>query len=140
MLQSLGWTMSEVEQTTLRLAAIIDELAALPDGPSPERFRLLTEQDALRAQATQFEVAVDVGRSIESLVAELDALRRQRTALVNSRGGYVTGESADSAGRVGAALTGLHGGAGSEADIGRLTARIAQIEDVLASRRRNDKD
>lgn len=121
------------EALSLRLAQIIDELAALPDGPSPERFRLLTERDALRSRAAEQAMAVDEDRSFESLRAELDALVHRRSELVRSRGGYVTGESADAAGRVGASLTRLSGQAGS-GELDRLTARISRLEDVLASK------
>lgn len=121
------------EALSLRLAQIIDELAALPDGPSPERFRLLTERDALRSRAAEQAMAVDEERSVESLRAELDSLTHRRAELVRSRGGYVTGESADAAGRVGASLTRLGGQTGS-GDVDRLTARISHIEDVLASK------
>ena len=131
--------MSDVEETVKRMAAIVDELAALPDGPSPERFRLLQEQDALRAHSARFAASVDAERTTESLAAELEAVRQQRAALVKSKGGYVTGDSADSAGRVGAALAGLGDRAGSAAPIERLTVRISQIEDVLASRNNNQE-
>lgn len=81
--------MDSLEEITLRLAGIIDDLAALPEGPSPERFRLLKEQDVLRARAAEFAVEVDADRSTDSLQSELAALERQRRVLVNSGGGYV---------------------------------------------------
>ena len=118
------------DELSLRLAAIVDELAALPDGPSPERYRLLTERDSLRSRAADLKMAVDEARSIESLNAELTSLTRQRTEMLKTRGGYVTGDSADSAGRVGASLTQLGSHRGSS-EVERLTVRITRIEDVL---------
>lgn len=129
--------MSSVEDIARRLAAIIDELALLPDGPSPERFHLLQERDTLRDQAAQFALDADAGRSTESLEAEKASLKRRRHSLVNTTGGYVTGDSADSAGRVGAALTTVHGRAASAAGVEQLNLRISRIEDVLATRERS---
>ena len=123
------------EAIARRLAEIVDELAALPKGPSPERFRLLSERDSLRADASEFRMASDGLRSVESLEAELMALKRQRTNLVRTRGGYVTGDGADSAGRVGVSLTRLGEQSARAADIERMTARISEIEDALAHTR-----
>ena len=121
------------EALARRLAEIVDELASLPEGPSPERYRLLTERDSLRARAAEAAIETDEARSIASLEAELASLRRQRRDLVRSRGGYITGDGADSAGRVGVSLTRLGAGAGGS-DVDRLTVRISRIEDVLAAR------
>jgi len=126
--------MDNLEEITLRLAWIIDELAALPEGPSPDRFRLLKEQDALRARAAEAAVEIDADRSTASLESELAALKRQRRVLANSRGGYVMGGGVESAGRVGAAFTALHGREASDSGLGRLNVRISHIEDELASR------
>jgi hypothetical protein len=131
--------MSSVEEIVLRLAAIIDELAALPEGPSPERFQLLTERYTLREQAREWKMAVDEGRSTESLEAELASLTQRRKSLVKSRGGYITGDSADSAGRVGAPMTALRGNRGSVGGVDQLTVRISQIEDTLATRSRDEE-
>ena len=122
------------DAVTRRLAEIVDELAALPDGPSAERFALLTERDALRAQARSAAASADDHRSTESLEAELAELTQRRRSLVRSRGGYVMGDSADSAGRIGAALTAMQGRAGAPTELERLTVRISHIEDVLAKR------
>jgi hypothetical protein len=130
--------MSSVEEIMLRLAAIIDELAALPEGFSPERFRLLTERNTLRTKARESKMAIDEGRSTESLEAELASLRQRRKSLVNSTGGYITGASADSAGRVGGSLTALRGKTGSAGGVDQLTVRITQIEDALATRSRDE--
>ncbi len=119
---------------TRRLAEIVDELAALPDGPSAERFALLTDRDALRAQARSAAASADDDRSTESLEAELAELTQRRRALVRSRGGYVMGDSADSAGRIGASLTAMKGRTGAPTELNRLNVRISHIEDVLAKR------
>ena len=131
--------MSELEKLIHRLAAIVDELAALPEGPSSERSRLLTERYALRREAAQFASSPDAHRSTSSLEAELVALKGSRRAVVNSTGGYITGDGADSAGRAGAALSALGGRALSAAGVDRFTVRISQIEDVLATRRRDSE-
>jgi hypothetical protein len=127
--------MTRIEEVGRRLAEVVVELAGLPSGPSPERFALLREQDALRAEAREWEASADHGRTTESLEAELTELRRSRRALVGTRGGYVMGDGADSAGRIGVALTTMRGRTGSNAEIDRLTVRISRIEDVLAARR-----
>lgn len=127
------------DEVSLRLATIIDELAALPEGPSPERYRLLTERDSLRSRAADLTLAVDEARSIESLNAELASLKRQRAAMLKTRGGYVMGGSADNAGRVGASLTKLESHRGSS-EIERLNVRITTVEDVLASEYSRDED
>lgn len=130
---------SDLDRVIRRLAEIIDELAALPEGPSSERFHLLTERDALRREAAQFASSPDAHRSTSSLEAELEALKGDRTAVVKSRGGYITGDGADSAGRVGAALSALGGRARPTAGTDRFTVRISQIEDALATRRREGR-
>lgn len=129
--------MSSVEDIARRLAAIMDELALLPGGPSPEQFRLLQERDALRAQAAELAQDADAERSTESLEAELSSLKRRRRSLVNRTGGYVTGHSADSAGRVGAAMPAVGGRANSAAGVDQLNVQISRIEDVLAARGRS---
>lgn len=82
-------SLNRLEEVTLRLAAIRDELLALPEGPSPERFKLLTEQDALRAEASAFAEDADSHRSTEELKAALDSLTQRRRAILESRSGYV---------------------------------------------------
>jgi hypothetical protein len=129
--------MSSVEDVARRLAAIIDELALLPDGPSPERFHLLQERYALRDEAAQLTLDADAERSTESLETELVSLKGRRRSLVNATGGYVTGGSGDSAGRTGAAFTSIRGQVGSAGGVEQLTVRISRIEDVLAARDRS---
>ena len=73
--------MTRIEEVGRRLADVVVELAGLPSGPSPERFALLREQDALRAEAREWE-ASDDGRAKESFEAELAALRRSRRVRV----------------------------------------------------------
>jgi hypothetical protein len=86
----MGDQPKRVEEVTLRLAAIQDELLALSPGPSPERFQLLTERDALRETAATFEDDSDDHRSIEALQAELASLEHQRNTILDTRSGYVT--------------------------------------------------
>ena len=130
--------MVDADEVARRLAAILDELATLPEGPSRERYRLLRERDALRARAAKIELDVDEGRTTESLRAELRSLRKQRAALIDSMGGYVIGEGAHSLGHVGASVTTLRGRSRARPGIDRLTVRITEIEDVLATREVDD--
>ncbi len=122
------------EEIARRLGAIADALAALPSGFSAERYRLLRERDAVRAQAAHLEMSSDAGRSTESLEAELASLRTNRKALAGSMGGYVIGEGGHSLGHVGAAITTLRGRSRAVPEIERLTVRITQIEDALSAR------
>lgn len=127
----MGESLNRLEEVTLRLAAIRDELLALPEGPSPERFKLLTEQDALRAEASAFAEDADSHRSTEELKAALDSLTQRRRAILESRSGYVTSRGgAPTAG----AWVGAEGRAQSAAHIERLNVRISEIEDELRDR------
>lgn len=132
--------MSDADEITHRLAEVADALSALPEGPSAERFRLLTERDELRALAATLRFSADAARSTEELEAERTSLVRQRAAMVRSRGGYVMGDGADSAGRIGAALTAMHGRTGRDADIEVLTVRIERITDELKARKDSPPD
>ena len=132
--------MGTTEEIALRLAAIQDELLALPAGPSERRYELLMEQDALRAAASEFAERADEQRSSAELTAELEALRNKRKSLVARRKGYVMSKGGDSAGPASAAWVRLSKQSRAASGVDRLSVRITQIEDELAARREEEPD
>ena len=132
--------MSSVEDVSLRLAAIHDELAALPDGPSPERYILLKELDLLREEAAGFVANVDTERPTTDLEAELASLRRSRKQILDARKGYVMSKGGDNAGPASGTWVKLSIQSRSAAGVDRLNVRISRIEDVLASRREDNPE
>ena len=68
--------MSDLDGVVRCLAEIIDELAALPEGPSSERFRLLAERDAVRRE----------GPSLRRRPTRIDPPRLLRPNSPHSRG------------------------------------------------------
>ena len=128
--------MSTLEDVVGRLAAIQDELLALPAGPSKRRFDLLTEQDRLRGMAAEFAERRDEHRSADELRAELEALRKRHKSLVESRSGYVMGKGGDNAGPASGAWVSLSRDSKAASGADHLTVRLSQIEDELARRQR----
>ena len=124
-----------VKDVAVRLAAIQDALAALPDGPSGARYQLLKERDELRARAAEFAVNRDSNRLTTELESELDSLKRRREETVRSRTGFVTGKGGSNQGPVSGAWVKLGAQALSGGDLGWVNARISAIEDVLKERR-----
>lgn len=127
--------MSRVEDISHRLAEIHDALAAL-DGPSDNRFILLKERDAVRAEARAFSAGADQKRSNEDLESELDSLKSLRKQVVGSRTGYATSKGGNNAGPSSGAWVKLGGQSRAPGGAERLNVRISHIEDVVASRRR----
>lgn len=126
--------MSGVEEIALRLAAIHDELAALPEGPSVARHELLKERDGLRRAASQYAADIDLERPTEALKAELASLRQQRRHLIESRSGYVMGKGGNNQGPASAAWVQLSASGRSASGVDRLNVRISHLEDVLSRR------
>ena len=133
----MGDQPKRVEEVTLRLAAIQDELLALSPGPSPERFQLLTERDALRETAATFEDDSDDHRSIEALQAELASLEHQRNTILDTRSGYVTSKGGSAMAPTSGAWVGAEGKAQTADRIERITIRISEIEDALRRREKS---
>lgn len=131
------WSVSGVEEIALRLAAIQGELAALPEGPSAERYQLLKERDGLRQAASQYAVDLDLKRPTEELEAELTSLKQRRRQLVESRSGYVMGKGGNNQGPASAAWVQLSVSARSASGIDALNVRISHLEDVLSQRSGN---
>lgn len=130
--------MSRVEELAKRLAEIQAELTELAGKPSPRMFELLTEQDALRAEAGGLAHSVDADRSTSELEAELASLVKLRKSLVDARTGYATGKGGNNAGPASGAWVTLNAQSHAASGVDRLTTRISHIEDVLASRREAD--
>ncbi|MGB7859946.1 MAG: hypothetical protein WBM90_05570 [Acidimicrobiia bacterium] len=124
----------EVDDLVLRLAQVQDALATLPDGPSPERFELLTEQDTLRARARVFQGHRDRDRSLPELEDELASLKSQRKHLISDRTGYATSKGGNNAGPASGAWVALGKSSLSSSGLDRINIRINQIEDELKSR------
>lgn len=126
--------MSGAGEIALRLAAIQEELAALPDGPSADRYQLLKERDGLRLAAAQYAADIDSERPTEELQAELASLKQQRRQLVESRSGYVMSKGGNSQGPASAAWVKLSVSGRSASGVDRLNVRISHLEDVLSQR------
>ena len=128
---SSRWITSGVKEVALQLAAIRGKLLALPDGPSPERYQLLKEQDALRLKASEFAVDADRDKSTEELEAELVSLKHRRKEIVDSRSGYAMGSGGSNQAATSGAWVKLSAQAHAASDLDRLTARISHLQDVL---------
>jgi hypothetical protein len=125
----------ELDRVTRRLAEIQDALLALPPGPSQDRYRLLSERDSLRADAAVFKSAAIDDKSDDDLEAEARSLRHLRDQITKARTGYATSKGGNNAGATSGAWVDLAAkGLGGE-DMGRINARLSQIEDILAARR-----
>ncbi|MDX2342880.1 MAG: hypothetical protein QNL12_03710 [Acidimicrobiia bacterium] len=70
--------MSPVATLIRDLAAIQNQLIALPDDAFTERFELLRRQEQLRLEAEEHAAGADRERPTEDLRAELASLRLQR--------------------------------------------------------------
>lgn len=134
--------MSDFDTSLLEINRRLAEIDEALDGdftePSPAHLALLQERDALRSEAAQHRTNRNASRSTEQLQAELTELRRQRKARVKSHTGYVTskggGNSSPSPGEW-VTLAALSRKVG---DLGRMDARISEIESELISREHPD--
>jgi hypothetical protein len=123
-----------LEQVFRRLSEVQRRLMELSPGPSPERFTLLTEQDALRRHAAEFERSSLADRSDGDLRAELKALVGRLDHAVASRTGFATSKGGNNSGPTGGAWVGLGRAAIDGADLDWITARISAIEDEILRR------
>ena len=131
--------MTDPGQVSKRLAEILVELDRLPPGPSPERFRLLVERDALRGDAGKFAVDALKSKTTKELESELHSLRQSRDELLSSHTGFVTAKGGNNAGPASGAWIGLSKKSLGAAGLDRFNQRISQIEDVLGERRSAEK-
>ncbi len=69
--------MNAVETLVRQLAAIQNQLIALPDDAFTQRFELLRRQEELRSAAAHHAAGTDMERPTEDLLAELVSLRLQ---------------------------------------------------------------
>lgn len=128
--------MSTDEDRLLEMSRRLAEIDAALDGdyrePSSEHLALLEERDALRDEAAKYRVDRDASRSTEQLKAELHELRKQRKGLIGTHTGYATsmggGSSSPSPGEW------VTLAAQSRRELGRLDARIGEIESELERR------
>ncbi len=136
--------MSGIDAIVRRLAEITDELLALGTGDFADRYRLETERDALRAQATQFHHRKDELKTTDQLNSELDARRDQLNEIRSSFINRALQAAADAGGGGGGggcerAIGAEYGGTLNNAMMtaqggGSIIARIAEIEQELARR------
>ncbi len=131
--------MDRVEELAIRPGALHDELTEMAGQPSARLYELLTERDALRAEAAGLTDSIDSERSTPELEAELAALIHLRKSLIDARTGYATGKGGNNAGPASGAWVTLNARSHAASGVDRLTARISKIEDVLAARRRATK-
>ncbi len=125
---------ARLDVITRRLAEIAALLSGSAREPSPEHFALLNERDRLRAEAVDFQMRKDEARSTRDLESELVELRRRLKSSVTSRTGYVMGKGGNNQGPASGAWLKLGLQSRESGDIARLNARIAEIEDELATR------
>ena len=127
---------STVEDLVRQLAALQDQLIALPDDAFAERFELVSRQDEMRALAAQHAQGVDIERSTEDLLGELAGLRSQRDALNGEHAGTILHV-------VKAGAAGLPDHADTDSvnrrsdpaqDMLRIEGRIGRIGDILIDR------
>jgi len=129
---------SRLFEISRRLAEIDEALAGEFHEPSAGHLELLEERDRLRSEATLNRTNRNASRSSEQLRAELRELMKRRKALVRSHTGYATskggGSSSPSSGEwVILAARSREGG-----ELGRMDARISEIESELAGRESAD--
>jgi hypothetical protein len=124
----------DVDRVVRRLAEIVDPVATLPPGPSPERYALLMEQDSLRREAAAFDREPFEGRATHELEFELAALKRLVDGAVASRTGFVTAKGGGSQSPSPGAWVGLSAKALRAAGLDRALARINRIEQEIARR------
>lgn len=121
-----------------RLAEIDEALDKEFKEPSTDHLALLRERDALRGQASEFRANRNASRQTRELEAELTELRKRRATLIRTHTGYVTGKGGGNASPSPGEWVILAARAREAGDLGRMDARIAEIESELASRRATD--
>ncbi len=131
--------LSELERVTQELAAVQDQLLALPSDAFAERYALQTRQDKLRSEAAALAVDWDDQRTPDDLQAELKALKARVSLVVDQHSGYATGHGTGfGGGGVSAAVAKLANEARANSGVDQLLARINAIEDALAARKARD--
>jgi len=126
--------MADVDAVVKELSEIQDRLLELPRDAFAEIYQLHSRRDELRAQAAEFALDRDAGRSTEELLRELAALRtrlaeieRQQVNLVVQAGGGGA-RSGSSHGVV------LNRRIADAQGMGRVQSRIGVIKGVLIDR------
>ncbi len=129
--------MADVAAITARLADVQKKLLDLPDDAFAEKFELLKVQDTLRDEAAGFAAMMDLERSDEELLRELEALRAQMRSIEGMRidlvmqagsGGATTSEMSNLGGvKINKGIDDAHG-------LPRIKARIGVIKGTLIDR------
>lgn len=134
--------MSDAASRLLEMSRRLAEIDAALDGdfrePSPQHLALLEERDALRNEAAIYRTNRNASRSNEQLRAEIEELRRQRNVLIDSHTGYATSMGGGSSSPSPGEWVTLAARSREAGELGRLDARISEIESELASRENTD--
>jgi hypothetical protein len=130
--------MRSLDDITRDLAQVTDDLLALSADDFPRRHELLTAQDELREEASEYHIDLDAQRPVADIRAELAEATTQRNSEVARLTGRNMmsgpGGTALSAGAVSAAMVELTLKANANSPLPALTARIALLESALAAR------
>ena len=122
----------DLDRLSRELADVLDRLNALPRDAFAERYELLTKQDELREEASEFRDELDIPRSASEVEAELESLRHMRNHLLESRIGFATSKGGSNQGPSSGAWVKLGAAAKGGAHLDRIHARISELEDILA--------
>jgi hypothetical protein len=126
--------LNDLDALVTRMARVRVALDELPEGPSPERYSLLTELDELRRQAETFDQWDLESRSTVELSSELDALTSRREQIVSGRIGFATSTGGGNHSPTPGSWVDLATKARDAAGLDRINARIGRIEDELTKR------
>lgn len=118
-----------------QLAAVQDELIALPNDAFAQRWELRKRQDELREEARSFAYAPDEDKFDEDLLTELRALRERMKSIERQRIDLVTQAGSGGISNMGN-LGGVKLNSAMDAASGlpKIKARIGAIKGVLMDR------
>lgn len=127
--------MSDPTELNRKLAAVQDQLIALPDDAFAERWELRKEQDELRKQASEFSYALYDDKFDDELLDELRGLREQMKAIEKQRIDLVVQAGSGGASNMGN-LGGVAINKGIDDAMGlpAIKAKIGHIKGVLGDR------
>lgn len=127
-----GATITDIDDIVQRLAEVQDELIALPDGASAERYQLLQKRDALREEAAKYAGDFDSERSDDDLVREMRALHSALDAGFKQRIDLVGQAGSDQQSALGGVA--LNAALSEAQGTNAVAARIARIRGILTDR------
>jgi hypothetical protein len=130
--------MRSLDDITRDLAQVTDDLLALSAEDYARRYELLTRQDELREEASEYHIDLDAQRPVVDIRAELAETTKQRNAEAARLAGRNMmsgpGGTGMSAGAVSAAMVESVLKANANSPIVSLNARIALLEAALAAK------